>query len=101
MKLNTKFQITNSKKGQNSKYDKVSQDELIIRLNRIAGQVKGVSTMIEEEKDCLAIMHQIMAARSGLSKVASKMLTKESCRINFSKKPKEFESLLNQLINLQ
>ena len=48
--------------------------EKINRLNRIAGQVRGVAQMIEDDRYCIDILHQIQAIRSALSKVESQVL---------------------------
>ena len=44
------------------------------RLNRIAGQVQGVARMVEEDRYCIDILHQIQAIRSALAKVESQIL---------------------------
>jgi DNA-binding FrmR family transcriptional regulator len=44
------------------------------RLNRIAGQVRGVAQMIEDDRYCIDILHQISAIRSALAKVESQVL---------------------------
>lgn len=46
----------------------------IKRLNRIAGQVRGVAQMIEDDRYCIDILHQIAAIRSALAKVESQVL---------------------------
>ncbi|MCE1248019.1 MAG: metal-sensitive transcriptional regulator [Firmicutes bacterium] len=43
--------------------------ELIRRLNRIEGQVRGIRKMIEEKRDCAATLQQVSAVRSALFKV--------------------------------
>lgn len=44
------------------------------RLRRIEGQVRGMQKMIEEERDCLDITHQISAIINALRRVQSDML---------------------------
>ncbi|WP_341711727.1 metal-sensitive transcriptional regulator [Erythrobacter sp.] len=44
------------------------------RLNRIAGQVQGVAKMIENDRYCIDILHQIQAIKSALAKVESQVL---------------------------
>lgn len=44
------------------------------RLNRIAGQVKGVSQMIEDGRYCIDILTQIDAIKSALAKVETQVL---------------------------
>lgn len=38
--------------------------DLLNRLRRIEGQVRGVQRMIEEQRDCKDVLQQIMAVRS-------------------------------------
>ena len=44
------------------------------RLNRIDGQVRGVSRMIDEDRYCIDILTQIRAARSALASVEKELL---------------------------
>lgn len=44
------------------------------RLNRIAGQVRGVARMIEDERYCIDILNQIAAIKSALAKVETQVL---------------------------
>ena len=44
------------------------------RLNRIAGQVRGVAQMIEDDRYCIDILHQISAIKSALAKVETQVL---------------------------
>ena len=44
-------------------------EEITNRLKRIEGQVRGLQGMIEEQRDCEAILTQLMAARAALDRV--------------------------------
>jgi DNA-binding FrmR family transcriptional regulator len=44
--------------------------EITNRLKRIEGQVRGLQRMVGEERDCEAILTQVMAARAALDQVA-------------------------------
>jgi CsoR family transcriptional regulator, copper-sensing transcriptional repressor len=44
------------------------------RLNRIEGQVRGVSRMVHEDKYCIDVLTQITAAQAALDKVALELL---------------------------
>ena len=44
------------------------------RLNRIEGQVRGVAQMIEDDRYCIDILHQVQAVKSALAKVESQVL---------------------------
>jgi len=41
----------------------------IVRLNRIEGQIRGISKMIQEKRYCVDILTQIRSASSALAKV--------------------------------
>jgi DNA-binding FrmR family transcriptional regulator len=44
------------------------------RLNRIAGQVRGVAQMIEDKRYCIDVLTQMQAVKSALAKVESEVL---------------------------
>ncbi len=41
----------------------------LIRLRRIEGQIRGLQRMVEEGRDCAAILTQLMAIRAALDAV--------------------------------
>jgi len=43
-----------------------TKNKLIKRLRRIEGQVRGIQTMLEEERDCREIMQQLSAISSAI-----------------------------------
>ena len=47
---------------------------LMNRVNRISGQLKGIATMIEEQKYCIDILTQIKASRSALKSLELEIL---------------------------
>jgi DNA-binding FrmR family transcriptional regulator len=51
-----------------------SKKQLLTRLNRIEGQVRGVSRMVEEDRYCIDVLTQISAARAALDKIALGLL---------------------------
>ncbi|MGZ5985763.1 MAG: metal-sensitive transcriptional regulator, partial [Caulobacteraceae bacterium] len=51
-----------------------NKPQLLARLNRIEGQVRGITRMIEEGRYCIDVLTQINAARAALAKVESEML---------------------------
>jgi len=50
------------------------KDKLILRLNRIEGQVKGIKKMIESDCYCDDILNQITSIRSALAGVQMELL---------------------------
>lgn len=51
-----------------------SKPDLLKRLSRIEGQVRGVSNMVQDDKYCIDIMTQVSAAKAALDKVALELL---------------------------
>ena len=47
---------------------------LLNRLNRIEGQVRGITGMVEQNRYCIDILTQIQAVRAALSKVENELL---------------------------
>ena len=47
-----------------------SKDELIDRLSKAEGQVRGVARMVEEDRYCIDIVTQIGAVQAALDKIA-------------------------------
>ncbi len=60
-------------------YDKEVRQRLIKRLNRIEGQVRGVSRMLEGDRDCQEIVQQVAAIRSAIQQVGLEV-TREYAR---------------------
>jgi DNA-binding FrmR family transcriptional regulator len=51
-----------------------SKTDLLTRLSRVEGQVRGVSKMVQEDKYCIDILTQVSAAKAALDKVALELL---------------------------
>jgi DNA-binding FrmR family transcriptional regulator len=47
----------------------VSGDQITRRLKRVEGQIRGLQRMVEDERDCEAILTQLIAARAALDRV--------------------------------
>ncbi len=50
------------------------QDNLVSRLNRVEGQVRGIKGMIEKDAYCDDVLHQIFAAQSALNSISRLVL---------------------------
>ena len=51
-----------------------SKDQLLARLARIEGQVRGVQGMVEQDRYCIDVLTQISAIEAALDKVALGLL---------------------------
>ncbi|HRF08379.1 MAG TPA: metal-sensitive transcriptional regulator [Xanthobacteraceae bacterium] len=53
---------------------KEAKSETLKRLNRIAGQVRGLAGMVEDDRYCIDILTQLSAVRAALRKVEDAIL---------------------------
>jgi len=51
-----------------------TKEQLLARLARIEGQVRGIERMVEEDRYCIDVLTQISAAGAALDKVALGLL---------------------------
>ncbi len=51
-----------------------SHKDKLNRLRRIEGQVRGIASMVEEDRYCMDILTQMQAVKSALSKVEDQIL---------------------------
>lgn len=51
-----------------------SKIDILNRLNRIEGQVRGVSQMIANDRYCIDVLHQVQAVKAALSKAENEIL---------------------------
>jgi DNA-binding FrmR family transcriptional regulator len=51
-----------------------SKDQVLARLARVEGQVRGVRRMVEEDRYCIDVLTQIAAAQAALDKIALGLL---------------------------
>ena len=46
----------------------------IKRLKRIEGQVRGIAKMLEEDRYCIDVLHQMQAVKAALARAESEVL---------------------------
>ncbi|HEX9776403.1 MAG TPA: metal-sensitive transcriptional regulator [Actinomycetota bacterium] len=57
-------------------YQYASQrEDLLKRLRRIEGQVRGIARMVEEDQYCVDVLNQIAAVNAALDKVGMSLLS--------------------------
>lgn len=77
-----------------------TKPDLLKRLNRIEGQVRGVSKMVQDDKYCIDILTQVSAAKAALDKVALELLRDHAnhCLTNDAVKPQGKENKADELV---
>ena len=51
-----------------------SHENQLVRLKKVEGQIRGIQTMIEEQRYCMDILPQIRALTGALRKIESGIL---------------------------
>lgn len=80
-----------------------AKEKLLNRLRRIEGQVHGVQTMVQEERDCREILQQLSAVRSAVQNASALFLEEyvSTCLIQLdTENPQEREAFAADLIAL-
>ena len=78
--------------------DPKEEKDLINRLNRIEGQIRGIKAMVQDERYCTDILVQVSAVQSALNSFSSKLLSNhiKSCVVQDIKDGRE-EEAINEL----
>lgn len=72
-------------------------DKVLNQLRRIRGQLDGVIRMYEDERTCVDIVRQVVAARSSLGRVAKDLLTDEASRCSRERRTEDLEQILQEV----
>ncbi len=55
-----------------------NKEQLLKRLKRAEGQVRGIARMVEEDTYCIDILTQVSAAEAALDKIALELIREHS-----------------------
>jgi len=79
-------------------YDK----NVINRLKRIEGQLRGVIRMMEENEDCKSVITQLLASRNGIDRAIGLIVSKnlELCIRKSIDEGKDTDELVKEAIDL-
>lgn len=72
-------------------------DQILSQLKRINGQITGIIQMYENERACVDIVHQVIAARNGLNNVARRLLTGEATQCTKERRIEDLDEILKEL----
>jgi len=50
------------------------KDQLVTRLRRVEGQVRGIARMVDEDRYCIDVLQQIAAIKAAMDEVALGLL---------------------------
>jgi DNA-binding FrmR family transcriptional regulator len=74
-----------------------SPDPVLIQLKRIKGQLDGIISMYEDEKSCIDVVHQVIAARNSLGSVAQKLLFGEANKCTQERRVEDLNEILREV----
>jgi DNA-binding FrmR family transcriptional regulator len=77
--------------------------KLVQRLRRIEGQLRGVQTMLEEERDCREIMQQLSAVSSAVKSTSRQFFLDYAtlCLADMDREgPDQSQALLREMVDL-
>ena len=72
-----------------SKSAETARNELVLRLKRVEGQLRGIQRMIESGEDCEPIAQQMAASRKALDKAFFELLACAIEHPEFTSRPRE------------
>ena len=77
-----------------------SKEELLGRLARIEGQIRGVSRMVEEDRYCIDVLTQISAVRAALERVSLGLLDEHArhCMLGEGEAPADPSEQVQELM---
>lgn len=55
-------------------YEDETRQEMVNRLNRVEGQVRGIVRMVEEQRPCVEVLEQLASAQAAMRGVAKSVL---------------------------
>jgi DNA-binding FrmR family transcriptional regulator len=75
-----------------------TKDQLLNRLRRIEGQVRGVQSMVEDDRYCIDVLTQIGAVQAALDKVALGLLDDHAHHCVVGAQPKDQAERTDELM---
>ncbi|MDN7225762.1 metal-sensitive transcriptional regulator [Planococcus liqunii] len=78
-----------------------NKQQLLNRLKRIEGQVRGVHQMVENDRYCVDILHQVSAIQSAMNKVSLALLEDHTHHcVSKAIKENKGEEAINELMDV-
>jgi len=80
----------------------MNHKEQLINLKKIEGQVRGLQSMIDDEKYCIDILNQLKAVKNALVSVEGKILKShlKACVKDSLSESSSFDDKVEEIVNL-
>jgi len=76
-----------------------TKDQLLTRLRRIEGQVRGIEGMVDDDRYCIDVLTQISAVQAALDKVALGLLDQHANHCVMGAAPAERDAKTAELMS--
>jgi DNA-binding FrmR family transcriptional regulator len=70
------------------------------RINRIIGQLKGISRMVDEKRDCSEVLQQVSAIKKAIDGLSKEIVVTNMCQFLPEKDIDRVEKMIERAINL-
>ncbi len=71
--------------------------DIINRLKRVEGQIRGIIRMIEEEKDCRSVINQMNAAKTAIDRAIAYSVVNQ-LQESVKRDPEQLEEVIDLII---
>ncbi len=76
------------------------EKDILDRLRRIEGQIRGIQKMVEEQRGCEAVLTQIMSAKTALERVAAEVVTGSIEECMTDRPPRQAQEEIARMVRL-
>ena len=77
----------------------MSKKQIMNRLKRIEGQIKGLQNMVDQERNCVEILTQLSAVSGALDNTAKEIIKEYAKNCLLKYESTQDEKLINELID--
>ena len=78
--------------------NEVPDDAIGKRLKRVYGQLEGIMRMYEDDRACIDVVRQVVAARNALGSIAKELLSDEASKCIKDGKSTDLNAILKELL---
>lgn len=75
-------------------------EDLVLRLRRIEGQIRGITRMVENDRTCEDVVTQLLAVRAAMDKVAGEIVRLHVDRCLQDLPPEETRAMVSKIVLL-
>ncbi len=78
----------------------IPRTEMVLRLKKIEGQIRGIQKMVTDERQCIDIMTQLAASKAALESVAGMVLKNYASICMEEEDPKDIGGALAHAVSI-